>query len=139
MSSLRASALPSLDDSLAALDLVTKQFEAATLVDLPQAIERLKLASESSRTIRAYVLSELPDAKWRDRQELDGLLEAIDVKHRRAGILALAAELERGNIVHRRAARVTQLNELRTEAIEELRGPGYVGTSDACSVADARA
>ncbi len=121
MSSMWASALTSLDDSLAALDAVTQQFEAATPVDLPQAIERLKGAAESSRGVRAYVLSELPDADWQDRQGLDGLLEAIDVQHRRSEILALATELERGNIVHRRAARVTQLNELRTEAIEELR------------------
>lgn len=121
MSSMWASALASLDDSLAALDAVTRQFEAATSIDLPQAVERLKVAVESSRTLRTYILSELPEADWQDRNELDSLLQAIETQHRRAQLLALAAELEKGNIVHRRAARVSQLNELRTEASEELR------------------
>ncbi len=121
MSSMWASALASLDDSLAALDAVTRQFEAATPIDLSQAVERLKVAVESSRTLRTYVLSELPEADWQDRNELDSLLQAIEIQYRRAQLLALAAELEIGKIVHRRAARVTQLNELRTEALEELR------------------
>jgi periplasmic protein TonB len=121
MSSMWASTVASLDDSLAALDAVTKQFEAATPVDLPQAIERIKIAAESSRSLRTFVLSELPEADWHDRNELNALLQAIEVQYRRSQLLALAAELERGNIVHRRAARVTQLTELRTEAVEELR------------------
>src|SRR5271165_5774185 len=121
MSSMWASALASLDDSLAALDAVSKQFEAATPVDLSQAVERLKVAVESSRTLRTFVLSELPQSRWQDRNDLNRLLEAIEIQHRRSQLLALAAELERGDIVHRRAARVTQLNELRTEAVEELR------------------
>jgi periplasmic protein TonB len=121
MSSMWASALASLDDSMAELDAVTRQFEAATPVDLPQAIERLKVAAESSRSLRTYVLSELPEADWQDRNELNSLLEAIQIQHRRSLLLALAGELEKGNVVHRRAARVTQLNELRTEALEELR------------------
>ena len=121
MSSMWASTLTSLDDSLAALEAVAQQLEAATPVDLPQTIERLKGAAESARSIRNYVMSELPDAEWRDRQGLDGLLQTIDLQHLRSEVLALADELEKGEIVHRRAARVTQLNELRAEAVEELR------------------
>jgi len=121
MSSMWATALASLDDSLAALDATMQQFEAATPVDLVQAGDRLNAAAESARKIRTFVLSQVPEADWQDRDELRALLDAIDVQRRRSQLLALAAELERGNITHRRAARVAQLTELRSEAVEELR------------------
>jgi len=121
MSSMRATALASLDDSLAALAATMQQFEAAIPVDLVQAGDRLKAATESAHKIRAFVLSQMPEADWEDRDELCALLEAIDVQRRRSQLLALAGELERGNITHRRAARVAQLTKLRSEAAEELR------------------
>lgn len=121
MSSMLATALASLDDSLAALDATMQQFEAATPVDLVQAGDRVNAAAESARKIRTFVLSQMPEADWQNRDELCALLEAIDVERRRSQLLALAAELERGNITHRRATRVAQLTELRSEAVEELR------------------
>ena len=121
MSSMWASALASLDDSLAALDLNLQQLEAARPIELPQVIERLKVALESSEHVRAIVLSKSPDTEWDNRDELDMVLEDIDVEHRRSRLRALADELEQGNIVHRRAARVAQLTQLRTQAMEELR------------------
>ncbi len=120
MTSMWSSTLASLDDSLAALDAIMLQFEAGTPVDMVQAADRLKSAAESSRNLRTFVLSQMPEADWQDRSELRAVLEAIDVQRRRSQLQALATELERGDIVHRRAARVTQLNELRAEAIEEL-------------------
>jgi periplasmic protein TonB len=121
MSSMWASALASLDDSLAALDMSLQQLEAARPIELPQVIERLKVALESSEHVRAVVLSKSPDTEWDNRDELDMVLEDIDVEHRRSRLRGLATELEHGSIVHRRAARVAQLTELRSQAMDELR------------------
>ena len=53
--------------------------------------------------------------------ELEALIEEEAQKNLRSRLSALAAELERGSIVHHRAFRVTQLNQLRDQAINELR------------------
>ncbi len=121
MNSMWPSALASLDDSLAALDAGLQELEAANPVDIAQLTERLKFAAESSHNVRALLLSESPAAEWQDRNELEALFEAADVQRQRSHLLALAAELEGGSIVHRRAARVQQLNQLRSEVIKELR------------------
>ena len=77
--------------------------------------------------IRESVWSKLPEASWENRKELDALVavqkifDARTLEQLRSRLLALATELERGNVVHRRAHRVTQLNQLRDQAINELR------------------
>ena len=43
-------------------------------------------------------------------------------KDLRERLRSLAAELRRGSIVHHRAVRVNQLNQLRDEAVKELKG-----------------
>jgi TonB family protein len=48
--------------------------------------------------------------------------EARQLEERRSRLLALANELERGRIMHHRAFRVNQLNQLRDQAVTELRG-----------------
>jgi len=121
MSSMWPSALASLDESLAELDGSLQLLEAARPVDLPHVIERLKMAVESSQHVRTLALSDVPDAKWDDREDLVVLFEARDLERRREQLSALADELERGNVVHRRAARVAQLTQLRGKAVEELR------------------
>jgi len=120
MSSMWPSALASLDDSLAALEGSVQALEAARPVDLAQMIGRLESAAESARNLRESLLSETPEAQWQDRNELVSLLQARDVARRRTQLRALAAELERGSLSHRRAARVAQLNQLRSHAVEEL-------------------
>src|SRR5271157_2796641 len=131
MSSI-CSALASLDDSLAVLRESLGKLEAAKPVDIAEVIEQFKMATESTRNLSALVLSELPDASWQNREELNALLEEIqsaktrESEHRRSRLLALAAELERGRIMHRRPARVSQLNQLRDQAIKELRSHAAV-------------
>ena len=78
--------------------------------------------------MRELVLSELPEASWRNRDELDALMEKIEtildartLEQLRARLLALATELEQGSIVHRRAHRLGELNQLRDQAVNELR------------------
>lgn len=128
MISLWPSTISSLNDSLAVLSGSVGKLKAAKSVDINEVVEQLKMAAESSRNLRALVLSEMPEASWQSREELEALLEEISkrvearaIEQRRSRLNALAAELERGNIVHRRAARVTQLNQLRDDAVKELR------------------
>ena len=128
MSSLWTSTITSLDDSLALLGTSLEKLKAAVSVDITEGTEQLKTATESARNLRALVLSELPEASWQNREELNALLEKIQkrieartLEQLRSRLLALATELERGSIVHRRTLRVNQLNQLRDQAINELR------------------
>jgi len=110
-----------------------EKLKAAKPVDIAEVIEELKMAAESARNLRALVLAELPEAAWQSRRELDALLETIEkrvearrIEQLRKRLLGLAAELERGSIVHRRAVRVNQLNQLRNQAINELQAQAAV-------------
>src|ERR1019366_2894337 len=88
---------------------------------------QLEMAAESARNLRALGSSEMPEASWQNREELDALLEKIQksfearaVEQLRSRLLALATELEGGSVVHRRALRAEQVNQLREQAINEL-------------------
>lgn len=131
MSSLWHSTRASLDDSLARLGESLERLKAAKSVDIAEVIGQLEMAAESGRNLRDLIASEMPDASWEKREELEALLEEIEkkvearaIEQRRSRLLALAAELERGTIAHRRAIRVSQMNQLRDQAIKELRAQG---------------
>ncbi|HZP25154.1 MAG TPA: hypothetical protein VFB04_17055 [Terriglobales bacterium] len=128
MVSLWPSTINSLNDSLAALHGSLGKIKAARSVDISEVIEQLKSAAESSRNLRALVLSELPEASWQNREELDAIVEEIskriearNLEQRRFRLLSLATQLERGTIVHRRTVRLNQLQQLRDQATKELR------------------
>jgi hypothetical protein len=128
MSSLWPSALASLDNSLAVLGESLGQLRAAKSVNITEVIQQLTTAAESAQIVRTSVSSELPDVAWQNREELDALIQKIQrtqeiraLERLRSRLLALATELERGSIIHRRALRLTQLNQLRDQAIRELR------------------
>jgi len=128
MVSLWPSTINSLNDSLAALHASLGDIRAAKSVDVAQVVEQLKTAAESSRNLRALVLAELPEATWQNRQELDTIVEEIskriearNLEQRRSRLTSLAAHLERGMIVHRRTVRQNQLQQLRDQAVKELR------------------
>ena len=133
MSSLWPSTITSLNDTLTLLGESVEKLKAAKPVDIAEVIEELKMAAESARNLRALVLAEIPEAAWQSRRELDALLETIEkrvearrIEQLRKRLLGLAAELERGSIVHRRAVRVNQLNQLRNQAINELQAQAAV-------------
>jgi hypothetical protein len=136
MISLWPSTIASLDDSVGVLFESVEKLKAARAVGPAEVIEQLKTAEESARNLRALVLAELPEATWQNREELDVLLEKIqrrveerNLEQLRGRLLALATELERGSIVHRRAFRVKELHQLRDQAINELRSQaGVKGT-----------
>jgi hypothetical protein len=128
MSSFCLSPVASLDDSLARLYESLEKLKAANSVDFAEVIEQLKMAAEFARIVRELVWSELPQASWQNREELDALVEKIQeildartLAQLRSRLLALATELECGSIVHRRALRVNELNRLREQAVNELR------------------
>jgi hypothetical protein len=122
-------ALASLDDSLALYRESLQKLSAADSLDIAEVIEQFEMAAESARNLRALISSERPEASWQNREELDALigeeirksLEARDLEQRRFRLLALATELERGSIARRRAQRANQLNQLREQAVSELR------------------
>ena len=123
-----AYALAILDDSLALLRESLGKLKAAKAVDIAEVIEQLKMTAESARIVRELVWSELPEASWQNREELDALINKIQkilaartLEQLRSRLLALANELERGTIVHRRAHRLNELNQLRDQAVNELR------------------
>ena len=125
---VRADAVASLDATLALLSESLGKLKAALAVDMAEVAGQLKMAAVSARIVRESVWSELPEASWQNRQELDALreegqkiIEARALEQRRSRLLALATELEDGSIVHRRAHRLSELNHLREQAINELR------------------
>jgi hypothetical protein len=112
----------SLDDSLALLSDSFGKLKAAQTVDVKELVEQLTVASDAARNLNSFVASVLPTAEWQNREDLNSLLAQIDrIMGARSRLLNLASELQRGVIVHRRALRVTQMNQLREQAINELR------------------
>lgn len=121
------SVISSLDDSLALFCGSLGEIQAAKSIDDALVIDQFKAAAESAEKLRTFIFSEMPDASWESREQLDSVLDQIQknlearrLEALRSRLLDLAAELERGNIVHRRAARVAELNQLRAQAIDEL-------------------
>ncbi len=133
MSTTRPSALSSLDDYLALLSNSLEEIRAAKSVNIADVIEEFETAAESVGNLRALILSELPDASWNSREELEAVLdeirrleEARAIELLRSRLLDLASELEAGNIVHRRVSRLNELTQLREEAVKELRARASV-------------
>ena len=128
MNSIWPPELASLDDALALPCETLGKLDAAVQIDVAKVVEHLRTAAESAQLVRELVASELPEATWQTRAELDGHIETIrkivdarTVAKTRTRLVALAAELQRGSIVHRRALRVTELNQLRDQAVSTLR------------------
>jgi TonB family protein len=133
MSSTWQPALASLDDFLAFPCESLAKLQSVNAVDVEAIMGQLAKAVDAAQELRSLVSSELPDASWQSREELDALLaqiqrnlearrsEARRLEQLRSRLLALATELERGRIAHRRALRVDQLNQLRKQAINEIR------------------
>jgi hypothetical protein len=100
MTSLWPSAVASLDDSLAQLSESLASLEAARSIDIAAITEQLKIAADASQSLRAMVCSELPEASWQNRAELDGLIEQELQKHPEAGLMSgmLPSEFAPGTV-----------------------------------------
>lgn len=125
MSSVSQETRACLDDSLILPFQSWENLKAAKAIDVKEVVNQIRAAAEAAEKLRSFVSSELPGASWKSRQELDTILETIEkeiyARALRSQLVNLSAELERGRLVHRRAARVEQLNQFRNAAIKELR------------------
>lgn len=111
----------SLDRSLGLLSGCMAKLSAAQSIDLKEVAEQVSMASEAAGNLRSLVTSVLPEATWQNREDLNSLLAQVNtIMVARSRLLALATVLQRGTIVHRRALRADQMNELREQAIKEL-------------------
>lgn len=73
MSSIDPS-IAALDNSLAQAYDSLRKLEAGKSIDIEKTIAELKAAANSARKLRALVSSELPNASWENRDELDALI-----------------------------------------------------------------
>ena len=124
MSALWHHTRESLDESLSIIQEGLGDLRAGKSVDTAALVQSFESAAECARNLRSLISSELPDASWKDRDELETVLDKIEknreINARRSRLLDIVYALQQGGIVHRRAARVDQLNQLRESAIQEL-------------------
>lgn len=126
-----SSALTKLDDSLLSIRSQLDQLGAAMEVNSEHLNNLLADAWVHGEALRDLIRAERPDAKWADRQALGQLVQDVEVailrnQERRAKLLGLAAELEVGAVRHRFQARSTELNNLRLQAVNELRAEASI-------------
>jgi len=122
MSSSWTSDLALLDGSLTLPCESLEELNALQTVDVTAVVKQLTIATEAVHRLRSSLMEVLPEAAWQTREELEVLLARAErIVTARSRLLALATELEGGNIVHRRGHRVDQVNRLRAQAITELR------------------
>ena len=130
-----SSALTRLDESLQSIRSQLDQLGAALEVNSEQLNNQLADAWVHGEALRDLIRAERPDAKWVDRESLGQVVQNLEAairrnQERRAKLLGLAAELEVGTVKHRFQARSTELNNLRLEAINELRAEAAVQEQD---------
>lgn len=128
MSSPISSALEKLDGSLLALQSEVDCLRAGLEVSEEPLRQRLAEARQQATAVRDLIRAERGDAKWGDREALDLLILELEIaaqekvsEERRTRLLELASEFEAGSIKHRFESRVSALNALRQEAIDQLR------------------
>ena len=128
MSSPISSALERLDGSLLALQSEVDCLRAGLEVSDDQLSQRLTDARQHATAVRDLIRAERADAAWADRKALDQLIHDLELaarekrnQERRTRLLELASEFEAGNIRHRFESRVSSLQALRQEAVQQLR------------------
>ena len=133
MSSPISSALAKLDDCLQAVQVQVEYLRSGVEVDDVQLTAALEDACQNAAEVRELIWAERSDANWNSREALDGLIIELEIAaHERRNqelrnkLLELADELEAGSVRHRSEARTTALNNLRQEAIQELRAEAAI-------------
>ena len=74
MTSMWPCAVASLDEALASLRENVGKLASAQSTDIAEMLEQLQAVADSARLVRELVASQLPDASWRSRAELDALI-----------------------------------------------------------------
>ncbi len=128
MSSPLFSALEKLDDSLQDVQTQVEWLRAGLEVSDDQLLQSLSDAHQNALMVRELVHAERPAANWNDRTALEQLMHDLEkeaqiklYEQRRSKLLDLASELDAGAVRHRFEARAASLNNLRMDAVRELR------------------
>jgi hypothetical protein len=128
MSSPLFSALEKLDDSLQNVQTQVEWLRAGLEVSDDQLLGSLSDAHQNALMVRDLVHAERPTANWNDRSALEQLMHDLEKEaqikldeQRRSKLLELADELDAGSVKHRFEARAASLNNLRMDAVRELR------------------
>jgi len=128
MSSPLWSALAKLDASVQGIQSQVDWLKAALEFDDNQLGQSLSEARQYAAMLRDLIREERPDAVWNERGDLELLIHELEIaaqarrnQQRRTKLLELANELDAGRVKHRIEARSTALNQLRTDAIKQLR------------------
>jgi osmotically-inducible protein OsmY len=128
MSSPLFSALEKLDDSLQNVQTQVEWLRAGLEVSDDQLLGSLSDAHQNGLIVRDLVHAERPTANWNDRAALEQLMHDLEKEaqiklneQRRSKLLELADELDAGSVRHRFEARAASLNNLRIDAVRELR------------------
>jgi hypothetical protein len=119
-----------LDSLTAQLVEFAEQLRAAKDVSATAVTETLETANRCAGAIRAGLAGIIAPENlvWENRGQLDELilraselLRTRDIEQRRTALYSLAADLERGGIIHRRIDRKQALEALRDAAVAELK------------------
>ena len=128
MSSPLFSALAKLDECLQAVQSQVDTLAAGLEIGDDQLRRDLAEAHQNALEVRNLLLAERPTADWTDRRALEQLMQDLEreaqlrvTEQRRSKLLALANALDAGSARHRFEARAASLNNLRLEAVRELR------------------
>jgi ribosome maturation protein Sdo1 len=97
--------IASLDDSLSQAYESLRKLQAAQSINVEDTIAQLKVAASSAKELRAMVSSELPNASWENRAELDALIEDNPEKFRQDTRRWFALFVQRARTLWRPALR----------------------------------
>ena len=133
MSSPISSALAKLDGSLQTVQSQVDSLRAGLEVNDSQLSYSLADARQNAAVVRDLIRAERSDASWDDRGTLEYLIHELEVaaheqrnEQRRMKLLELGDEFEAGAVRHRSETRSASLNNLRQEAIQELRAAAAI-------------
>ncbi len=137
MSSPISSALAKLDGSLQTVQSQIDSLRAGLEVNDSQLSYSLADARQNAAVVRDLIRAERSDANWDDRGTLEYLIHELEVaaherlnEQRRMKLLELGDEFEAGAVRHRSEARTAALNNLRLEAIQELRAQAAIAEQE---------
>lgn len=125
MSSPFSSALAKLDDSLQTIQTQIERLGRGLNADEDQLFRALADTCRYATVLSDLISVQLPNVNGVDREALDRLIYELKAlgrsQRRRVKLLNLAMELDAGRVHHHRVNRTQALNELRLDAVRELR------------------
>lgn len=120
--------LSDLDSNVEAVESQLDRLYAALPVNEERLVQSFQTANRQATILSQQIEAERAGARWNDRASLEHLIQELKAaaeekvnQKRRARLLDLANELDAGRVKHRLEARTALLNNLRSQAVDELR------------------